>query len=136
MCIRDRERPVGYSQDGLVNIYLDNNSIHEHFDAIFDELTQTGAVVSMTEAGSPTTAVWGTTSGISWKGKDPNLSTDFGFVNVSFDYGKTINWTISEGRDFSKAVSYTHLRAHETVLDLVCRLLLEKKKIHRDENNF
>ena len=24
------------------------------------------------------------------------------------------------------AVSYTHLRAHETVLDLVCRLLLEK----------
>ena len=24
-------------------------------------------------------------------------------------------------------VSYTHLRAHETVLDLVCRLLLEKK---------
>src|SRR5665811_1665744 len=28
----------------------------------------------------------------------------------------------------AKAVSYTHLRAHETVLDLVCRLLLEKKK--------
>ncbi|WDT36849.1 hypothetical protein PVA38_11645 [Streptococcus pneumoniae D39] len=27
------------------------------------------------------------------------------------------------------AVSYTHLRAHETVLDLVCRLLLEKKNI-------
>ena len=27
-----------------------------------------------------------------------------------------------------KPVSYTHLRAHETVLDLVCRLLLEKKK--------
>ena len=26
------------------------------------------------------------------------------------------------------AVSYTHLRAHETVLDLVCRLLLAKKK--------
>ncbi|WDT36821.1 hypothetical protein PVA38_11390 [Streptococcus pneumoniae D39] len=28
----------------------------------------------------------------------------------------------------TKSVSYTHLRAHETVLDLVCRLLLEKKK--------
>ena len=26
------------------------------------------------------------------------------------------------------AVSYTHLPAHETVLELVCRLLLEKKK--------
>ena len=28
-----------------------------------------------------------------------------------------------------KAVSYTHLRAHETGRNLVCRLLLEKKKI-------
>ena len=27
-----------------------------------------------------------------------------------------------------RAVSYTHLRAHETCADLVCRLLLEKKK--------
>ncbi|WP_460366137.1 hypothetical protein, partial [Staphylococcus aureus] len=26
-----------------------------------------------------------------------------------------------------RAVSYTHLRAHETLSDLVCRLLLEKK---------
>ena len=31
-------------------------------------------------------------------------------------------------RHRTDAVSYTHLRAHETVLDLVCRLLLEKKK--------
>ena len=30
--------------------------------------------------------------------------------------------------DSEDTVSYTHLRAHETVLDLVCRLLLEKKK--------
>src|SRR5450756_2825116 len=28
----------------------------------------------------------------------------------------------------ARAVSYTHLRAHETRHDLVCRLLLEKKK--------
>ena len=30
--------------------------------------------------------------------------------------------------DVVEDVSYTHLRAHETVLDLVCRLLLDKKK--------
>ena len=38
-----------------------------------------------------------------------------------------------------EAVSYTHLRAHETVLDLVCRLLLEKKKkqeqVRTSQNN-
>ena len=30
--------------------------------------------------------------------------------------------------DNKVAVSYTHLRAHETKANLVCRLLLEKKK--------
>ena len=35
---------------------------------------------------------------------------------------------VSEAYDVLKAVSYTHLRAHETSQDLVCRLLLEKKK--------
>ena len=33
-----------------------------------------------------------------------------------------------ENDDGWEAVSYTHLRAHETVLDLVCRLLLENKQ--------
>src|SRR5664280_1835110 len=31
---------------------------------------------------------------------------------------------IPPGGPYFKTVSYTHLRAHETVLDLVCRLLL------------
>ena len=42
-----------------------------------------------------------------------------------------VTYTLSEPTGWlgcTEAVSYTHLRAHETVLDLVCRLLLEKKK--------
>src|SRR5665648_585062 len=35
---------------------------------------------------------------------------------------------VKHPRTTSGAVSYTHLRAHETRHDLVCRLLLEKKK--------
>ena len=34
------------------------------------------------------------------------------------------------------AVSYTHLRAHETVLDIVCRLLLEKKKKQKIKTHY
>ena len=33
-----------------------------------------------------------------------------------------------DNKDSKEPVSYTHLRAHETSLHLVCRLLLEKKK--------
>ena len=37
--------------------------------------------------------------------------------------------------DKAVAVSYTHLRAHETVLDLVCRLLLEKNNTTRKQKH-
>ena len=54
------------------------------------------------------------------------MSLDFGFL-------KSMLSAILKDLDHRflnevEAVSYTHLRAHETVLDLVCRLLLEKKK--------
>ena len=43
-----------------------------------------------------------------------------------------MRWVILESvfDETVTSVSYTHLRAHETVLDIVCRLLLEKKKKH------
>ena len=34
---------------------------------------------------------------------------------------------VADAAQINDAVSYTHLRAHETRHDLVCRLLLEKK---------
>eukprot|EP00658_Telonema_sp_P-2_P063702 TRINITY_DN52481_c0_g1_i1.p1 TRINITY_DN52481_c0_g1~~TRINITY_DN52481_c0_g1_i1.p1 ORF type:complete len:138 (+),score=32.82 TRINITY_DN52481_c0_g1_i1:156-569(+) len=38
------------------------------------------------------------------------------------------------GTESSSPVSYTHLRAHETPEHLVCRLLLEKKKLRSSES--
>ena len=51
----------------------------------------------------------------------------------SFKSGDDRNFQIAKNLDIFNAivkepVSYTHLRAHETRHDLVCRLLLEKKK--------
>ena len=37
------------------------------------------------------------------------------------------SWNVNSVRARIDTVSYTHLRAHETSQDLVCRLLLEKK---------
>eukprot|EP00657_Telonema_sp_P-1_P007905 TRINITY_DN28279_c0_g1_i1.p1 TRINITY_DN28279_c0_g1~~TRINITY_DN28279_c0_g1_i1.p1 ORF type:complete len:126 (-),score=37.56 TRINITY_DN28279_c0_g1_i1:10-387(-) len=49
-------------------------------------------------------------------------SSTRGMVSVSHSA-----WGGIRGFRTTVTVSYTHLRAHETVLDLVCRLLLEKK---------
>ena len=40
-------------------------------------------------------------------------------------YAAVLTFTVTTIPPVPEAVSYTHLRAHETVLDLVCRLLLE-----------
>src|SRR5665811_500440 len=48
-------------------------------------------------------------------------------ITTAFAYSAAVVLGLS-GEVFFWAVSYTHLRAHETVLGLVCRLLLEQKK--------
>ena len=45
-----------------------------------------------------------------------------------FQIGSIAVRVLSFHQDEAIAVSYTHLRAHETGRNLVCRLLLEKKK--------
>ena len=66
-----------------------------------------------------------------------NLSPNTYLISLTIPDVSSINLptrTVSLGEGLRSvvvnipAVSYTHLRAHETVLDLVCRLLLEKKK--------
>ncbi|CUX19150.1 hypothetical protein BN3590_00140 [Clostridium sp. C105KSO15] len=62
------------------------------------------------------------------KGQYQKLSNTIGctcYVPKCQDFLRNMSYEI---RYSIEAVSYTHLRAHETRHDLVCRLLLEKKK--------
>ncbi|NBB19926.1 FtsX-like permease family protein [Runella sp. CRIBMP] len=100
-----QNRPMGYNSNGLVTLPMYTSEIHTHFDAVKKELTKSGAIIDMAEAGSPPTENYSSTSTIEWKDKDPNLSVDFQTIAISFDYGKTIGWSFKEGRDFSKEFS-------------------------------
>lgn len=97
-----KNRPVGYTRAGLIAVIHGNDDLHNHFDAVKQELMTSGAIVDMAESGSLTTSVWSSTSGLEWTGKDPNLSVDFKNIGVSYDYGRAVGWQIKEGRDFSK----------------------------------
>lgn len=96
-----KDRPVGYSRDGLVSIPVGTDAIHKQYEAVKDELLKTGAIVSMAEGDVPPTTGAGSTSAIEWRDKDPNLSVDFQQAGVAADYGKTAGWQFREGRDFS-----------------------------------
>lgn len=97
-----KDRPLGFENNGVVTLPMVTAEIHKHLETVKNELEKTGAVVSMAESASPLTGIWSSTSGISWKDKDPNLAVDFLAERVSFDYGKTIGWKLVAGRDFSK----------------------------------
>ena len=97
-----KNRPIGYDRNGLINIYLATNDIHDHFEAVRNELKSQGAIVDITESGSPTTEVWNSNGGFTWPGKDPGLAVDFPNNGVSHEYGKTVGWKFKDGRDFSR----------------------------------
>ncbi|MFB9843158.1 ABC transporter permease [Mucilaginibacter ginsenosidivorans] len=96
-----KDRPVGYIKDRLVVIPVRTIELHQHFEAIKQALASTGTITEMAEADAPPNKRAGTTSGIGWPGEDPNLNVNFGQEDISYDYGKTIGWEFSTGRDFS-----------------------------------
>ncbi len=97
-----KNRPVGYSRNGLIIIPIVTDEIHKHFDAIRNELKNAGVVSEIAESSSATTYVDENDNGFEWKGKSPTVEGNFGVVYVSNDFGKTIDWKIKEGRDFSR----------------------------------
>jgi putative ABC transport system permease protein len=56
----------------------------------------------MAESSSAPTEVENTASGFDWKGKDPNVNPNFGTISVTHDFGRTLHWEITAGRDFSR----------------------------------
>jgi len=96
-----KNRPIGYSKNGLINFSL-QSEVKQHFEAIRNDLKNAGAIEEMTASNSPMTGVWNTNGGFDWEGKDPGLAVDFPNNGVTYDYGKTVHWTITEGRDFSR----------------------------------
>jgi len=97
-----RNRPVGYDRQGLLSVSMHMYNIRSHFEAIRQDLLNTGAVSEIAESGSPITAVYSSNGGMIWRGKAAGTSADLAMNSVSFGYGSTVGWKILEGRDFSK----------------------------------
>lgn len=98
-----KNRPVGYDRTGMIQLQMKNDIIHKHFDAVRNDLLQSGTIAEMAESGSPITGVWSNNSGLTWRGKAPQLQDDFGTIDVTHEFGKTAGWKIISGRDFSRS---------------------------------
>jgi predicted permease len=97
-----RNRPIGYNREGIITIRRNDPNYDGKLETLRNELLNSGVVTDMVTSTSPLTAVWNNIGGFNWKGKDPEMPSDFSVTNVSPDFGKMVGWEFKDGRDFSR----------------------------------
>ena len=96
-----KDRPVGYTREGLLMVSIQSKNVSNHLAVISDELKQTGLIREVSASQSDATNTWVNNMGFQWQGKDPALQESFTTNGVTSDFGKTTGWVIAQGRDFS-----------------------------------
>lgn len=96
-----KNRPVGYSSEGLINIRIKSPDLKNKFEVLSAELKSSNVAITTALSSSPLTGISSSNSDFEWKGKNPNEEENFGVIWVSHEYGKTIGWQFKDGRDFS-----------------------------------
>jgi putative ABC transport system permease protein len=99
-----KDRPIGYNVSGLMVVPLQTDYIAKKYDAIKNDLLNSGVVASVSQSQTRITDGNSTNGGFTWQGKDPALQENFKSLSISPEFGKTVKWEIKEGRDFDPAL--------------------------------
>src|SRR6202000_48238 len=97
-----KDRPVGYSREGLFTVDMNTPDINNHYEALRSELIQQGLAANVAASDmKPTNFENG--NELDWSSNRPDQNI-IGFNNVDITpaYGRTIGWTITRGRDMSR----------------------------------
>lgn len=100
-----KERPVGYTRQGLIKVFMDTGDLFAHYDVIRNELIQTGAAADMAKSSGPVTEVWTNTYSMAWEGKPEGMESRVSINWITPTYGNTVGWKVIEGRDFSEEMA-------------------------------
>ncbi|MFT3911718.1 MAG: ABC transporter permease [Ferruginibacter sp.] len=94
-----RERNLGYNKQDLIYMGMEGK-IKEHFNAIKNDLQQTGLVQNASLSRSMVLNLGSNTGDFSWEGKDPTKQVLITVESVSPEYISTMGMKLKEGRDF------------------------------------
>jgi putative ABC transport system permease protein len=96
------DRPIGYQREGLLTVDINTDDLSGHYDQLRHEVLATNVAENMAESSFSTTGFL-QNNGLTWDGQLPEQkSVNYRDVNVTPDFGKTVGWTILQGRDFSR----------------------------------
>jgi putative ABC transport system permease protein len=97
-----KDRPVGYNRAGLVEINIKPELLRNDFETLRQDLLTTRAAAEVSLSNGSVTSDYGGTVDVRWSGKPEGFNPLFMTNKVSHEFGRTIGWTIKEGRDFSR----------------------------------
>jgi ABC-type antimicrobial peptide transport system permease subunit len=101
-----QNRPVGYDRNGLIRITMNTPDLYGKYDVLKKELLSSGGAIGFAQSSSAATENNYFDDRFEWDGKDQNQAPQaFALTAVTYDYGKTMGWKFTEGRDFSKSFS-------------------------------
>jgi hypothetical protein len=99
-----KNRPVGYSRERLISVTMSTSDMYgAPYNGLRETLLQTGVVSDMAKSSVRSTESPHSYAEFTWKGKDPNANPLIGLMGVTHDFGHTVNWQVTQGRDFSRA---------------------------------
>jgi putative ABC transport system permease protein len=98
-----QSRAAGYTKEGIVSVSAYDPNYVGKYEVLKNELLKTNMVSKVAYSFSPLTGIWENIGGFRWEGKTEQQKSNFAFQWVDSDYGKTIDWKITQGRDFSNA---------------------------------
>ncbi|MEO6231927.1 MAG: ABC transporter permease [Ferruginibacter sp.] len=96
-----QSKNIGYNRENLVYVPIEGNLV-KNYSVFKDELLRNPAFVSISKMRNSPTIIEHHAGGIEWPGKDPNLSVSFADGVVGYDFVKTMQLQMAQGRDFSK----------------------------------
>jgi putative ABC transport system permease protein len=117
-----QSKNTGYNKANLISIPLEGNLVNQNNYQLFkQEAMSKSGIESITRITQvPVNLVTGT-SELDWQGKNPEEKYLFAWASVGYDFAKTLNVPMVQGRDFSKNFpsDSTALIINETALKLI-----------------
>jgi len=96
-----KERPIGYDASRLIMTDA-SNDLSRNYDALKNDMLQSGMVTSVTKSSSPVTEIWSNNSVSDWQGRLPGETLGLATIGVSdADYFKTMEIQIKQGGNFT-----------------------------------
>ena len=92
---------LGYDRQNLIYIPMEGD-LPNKYDLLKEQALSTTGITDITRMSQNPTHIANSTGGVNWEGKDPSARLEFTQAAVGYDFTKTMNAQMAEGRDFSK----------------------------------